>query len=231
MDKIWYLKKINIFKGLSEEEMHYIDHVSTMKHYAKKEPIFLPADPGDRVYLLKKGRVKIARLSEEGKELILAVLNTGEIFGEAAIFDTDARSNMAETLEDAYICEISKKDFEELLAKKPELALRLTKLVGLRRQQLEMKIEDLIFRNVQGRLVHLLLNLMRSYGVKKDTGILIDIKLTHAQIANLIGATRETTTLYLNQLKAQGLLDFEKRKILVLKPQLLAKALEEPPSE
>jgi len=226
MEKIWYLKKINIFKGLSDEDMDYIDHVSIMKHYNKKEPIFLPHDPGDRVYLLKKGKVKIARLSEEGKELILAVLDTGEIFGEAAIFDTDSRTNMAETLEDAFICEISKRDFEELLAKKPDLAIRLTKLIGFRRRQLEMKIEDLIFRNVQTRLIRVLLNLGHSYGVKKPSGLLIDLKLTHAEIANLIGATRETTTLYLNQLRERGLIDFEKRKIILLKPQELQKELE-----
>ncbi|NOY76671.1 MAG: Crp/Fnr family transcriptional regulator [Calditrichaeota bacterium] len=225
MEKIWYLKKINIFKGLSDEEMDYIDHVSIMKHYGKKEPIFLPHDPGDRVYLLKKGKVKIARLSAEGKELILAVLNTGEIFGEAAIFDADTRSNMAETLEDAYICEISKKNFEDLLAKKPDLAIRLTKLIGFRRRQLEMKIEDLIFRNVQTRLVRLLLNLRTTYGVPNPSGILINLKLTHAEIANLVGATRETTTLYLNQLKESGLIDFEKRKIVLLKPQALQKKL------
>lgn len=226
MDKIWYLKKINIFNDFSNEDMDYIDHISIMKHYHKKEPIFLPHDPGDRVYLLKKGKVKIARLSEEGKELILAVLNTGEIFGEAAIFDADSRTNMAETLEDAYICEISKRDFEELLAKKPDLALRLTKLIGFRRRQLEMKIEDLIFRNVQARLLRLLLNLSASYGVKKPAGLLIDLKLTHADIANLIGTTRETTTLYLNQLKERGLIDFEKRKIVLLKPEKLRKEME-----
>ncbi len=221
MEKIWYLKKINIFNGLSKDEMEFIDHVSIMKHYDKRQPIFLPRDPSDRVFLLKKGRVKITRLSEEGKELILAVLDTGEIFGEMALFDSDSRTSMAETLEDAYICEISKRDFEDLVKKKPELALRLTKLIGFRRRQLEMKIEDLIFKNVFARLAQVLLNLLKKYGVQRPEGQLINLKLTHAELANLIGATRETTTLYLNQLRDEGILDFQQRKILILSPEKL----------
>ncbi|GBE27843.1 MAG TPA: Crp/Fnr family transcriptional regulator [Bacteroidetes bacterium] len=226
MDKIWYLKKINIFAGLTDDEMDYIDRVSVMKHYSKKEPIFLSRDPGDRVYLLKKGKVKIARLSVEGKELILAVLHSGEIFGEAALFDANSRENMAETLEDAFICEINKRDFEVLLAKKPELVLRLTKLIGFRRRQLEMKIEDLIFKNVKARLARLLLNLSRTYGIKKPSGILINIKLTHSEIANLIGASRETTTIYLNHFKQDGLIDFQKRKIILLASDKLQKKVD-----
>ncbi len=221
MEKIWYLKKINIFNGLSKDEMEFIDHVSVMKHYAKKQPIFLPQDPGDKVFLLKKGKVKIMRLSEEGKELILAVLDSGEIFGEMALFDSDSRTSMAETLEDAYICEISKRDFEDLVKKKPELAIRLTKLIGLRRQQLETKIEDLIFKNVFTRLAQVLLDLLKKYGVQRPDGQLINLKLTHAELANLIGASRETTTLYLNQLRDEGVLTFQKRKILVISPEKL----------
>lgn len=216
MDKVWYLKRINIFSGMSDGEMEMVSQVSFMKKYSKKEPIYLQGDRGEQVYLLKSGRVKISKLSAEGKELILTMLGPGEVFGEMVLIDDSPTGTIAEAMEETHICVINRRDFEALLTQKPELALRITKLIGLRRRELETKIEDLIFRDVHSRLAHLLLLLTEEHGVKKDRGILVDIKLTHYEIASLIGSTRETTTFCLNDFKKEGLIDFDRRKILIL---------------
>jgi CRP-like cAMP-binding protein len=216
LDKVWYLKKINIFSGLSDSDMEMVSQVSFMKKYSKKETIYLPGDRGEQVYLLKSGRVKISKLSEEGKELILTMLGPGDIFGEMILIDDSPPGTIAEAMDETHICVIYRKDFEALLTRKPELSLRITKLIGLRRKELEAKIEDLIFRDVHSRLAHLLLRLAQEHGLKKERGILVDIKLTHYEIASLIGSTRETITVCLNDFKKEGLIEFDRRKILLL---------------
>lgn len=217
MEKTWYLKRINVFKGMSDSEVKHLDDITFMKHYDKKDLIYLPGDASDQVYLLKEGRVKISKLSEDGREITLVILEPGEIFGESAIVDDeDTRSTVAEAFENAYLCVISRKDFEEFINNKPELALSVTKLMGFRRRQIETMLEDLVFRGVHERLALLLLRLSERHGKDVDGNKLIDIGLTHYDYANLIGSTRETTTACLNDFKREGLIEFQKRKVVIL---------------
>lgn len=216
MEKIWYLKQIDIFKGLGPEEMDFVDRISVMREVPKKSPIFLPGDRGDRVYLLKKGAVKLARLTESGKEVILAVLKTGEIFGETAVVEEGTRSTLAEALEDTYICEIRRSDFEALLQRRPDLALRLTKIMGLRRRVLEERIEDLVYQDVPTRMAKVLLRLAREYGRDVVGGRRINLRLTHADLAGLAGCTRETASACLSDFKRRGLIRYEHKIITIL---------------
>ncbi len=216
MDKIWYLKQINIFKQLAENKLAEVDRIAIHKYMKKKELIYLPGDRSDKVYLLKKGRVKVSRLSEDGREMTMIILEPGEFFGESALYtDRSTRSTMAEALDDAIICTIYRREFEQLLKEQPDLALRVTKAIGRRRKEIESRLEDMVFRSVPGRLAHLLLKLADQYGKEKDDGLLLDVDLTHLEIANLIGSTRETTTTQLNNLKRNGLIDIQKRNIYV----------------
>jgi len=215
MDKAWYLKKINLFKGMTEDEMQHLSRITFMRDYAKKEVIYFPGDKGDQVYLLKKGRVKISKISEEGKEITLVVLEPGEIFGEMALLGDSKRQTIAEVVEDVHLCIISRRDFEELIARRPDLSMKITKLIGLRVRALESKIEDLAFRDVSSRLANLLLKLAEKHGKVQDNGIRINVKLTHYELGTLIGATRETTTMTLNEFKRDLLIDFHRRHIIL----------------
>ena len=206
-----------MFKGISDAEVKHLDDITFMKHYDKKDLIYLPGDVSDQVYMLKEGRVKISKLSEDGREITLVILEPGEIFGESALIDDkETRSTVAEALENAYLCVISRKDFEEFINKKPELALSVTKLMGFRRRQIENMLEDLVFRGVHERLAILLLRLAERHGKEVDGKNLIDITLTHYDYANLIGSTRETTTACLNDFKREGLIEFQKRKVVII---------------
>ena len=216
MDKLWYLKQINIFKEVSKDELHEIDRISIHKKLSKKELIYLPGDRSNKVYLLKEGRVKVSRLSEDGREMTMVILEPGEIFGESALYsDQETRSTMAEALDDAIICTIYKNEFEDLLKRQPGLSLRVTKAVGKRRREIESRLEDMAFRSVPSRLAHLFLKLSEKYGKETGHGIKIDLPLTHLEIANLIGSTRETTTTQINKIKRQGLIDVIKRDIYI----------------
>ena len=216
MDKLWYLKQINIFHGLDEASLLKVNKIAIHKYLKKKDIIYLPGDKNDKVYLLKEGRVKVSRLSEDGREMTMIILEPGEIFGESALYsEGQHRSTMAEALDDAMICTVYRNEFEALLKTNPEIFLRVTKAIGKRRKEVENRLEDMVFRSVPSRLAHLFLNLAKKYGKPTENGLMLDIPLTHLEIANLIGSTRETTTTQINELKRQGWIDVRKRSIYI----------------
>jgi CRP-like cAMP-binding protein len=222
-NKIWYLQNINLFKGLPQEEMDALDRVTTMSSVKKKEFIYLPGDPSYQVYLLKSGRIKIARITEKGKEITLALLKPGDIFGELEALEETPRDTLAEALADADLCLIRREDFLRMLKARPDLSLRLTKLIGFRLRSIESRIEDLVFRDVPARLAHVLLEMAKEFGKQEGDGVRIGARLTHQDLANLIGSTRETVSATLGDFKRQGLLHLDGRSILITSPQKLTR--------
>jgi CRP/FNR family transcriptional regulator, cyclic AMP receptor protein len=220
--KIWYLQNISLFKGFTQEQMAALDRVTSMTSAKRKNPIYLPGDPSRQVYLLKSGRVKISRTTEDGKELTLALLKPGDIFGEAEVLDDLPRDTLAEALDDTQLCVIQREDFMAMLNKSPDLTLRLAKLIGSRLRSIEIRIEDLVYRDVPARLAHLLLELSKEFGMPEKDGVRIGIRLTHQEIANLIGSTRETVTATMGEFRKRGLLGPESRDIVLTKPQELS---------
>lgn len=223
LEKIWYLKHFDIFKDLTDREIDVIDRISYMKHYKRRERIYGQDDPGDLVYLLKEGRVKIYKLSSDDKELTLAVLENGEIFGEMALIDDGPRGTIAETLDDSDICVIRRRDFEMLLKKKPDLAMHVTKLIGLRRREIENQLENLVFRTAPSRLAALLMSLAEKYGVRDSQGIILNVKFSQQELTNLIGTAQETTSALLNEFKRLGFIDIRHRRIKILEQWQLKK--------
>lgn len=215
--KLWYLKRINLFSGMSETEMKELENITRMEAIKKREPIYLPGDPGDSVFLLKSGKVKVSKGSEDGREITIAILEPGEIFGEVEVLDDSLRDTIAEALDDTYICVIKREDFESLLKRRPDLSFKLTKLMGLRLKRIESHIENLVFKDVPARLAHLLLDFSKKFGVKEGDGIRIGLRITHQEIANLIGSTRETVSMTLGEFRRRGFIALEGRKILILK--------------
>tara|TARA_B100000315_G_scaffold253546_1_gene292528 strand:+ start:10829 stop:11521 length:693 start_codon:yes stop_codon:yes gene_type:complete len=214
--KLWYLKQVKLFSDLSDAEMTEMEKMTRMEAFKKRQPIYLPGDPGDFVYLLKTGRVKISKIGDDGKELTLVILEAGEIFGELEMFEEVPRDTIAEALDDAHICMIRREDFERLLKNQPQCSFKLTKLIGLRMKQIENRIEDLVFRDAPARLAQLLINLSTSFGSDTTNGRTITTKMTHQELANLIGTTRETVSLTLGQFRQSGLIIMAKRQITIL---------------
>jgi CRP/FNR family transcriptional regulator len=215
-DKYWFLKQIDLFDELSREEMERVDEISQMRELRRGEIVFMPEDESNSVFLLKKGRVKISKMSEDGKEVTIDIIEPGEMFGELSLVDKGPRETIAETLDDVLLCVISKNDFEKMLQKKPDLAIKVTKLMGLRRRSIESRLEDLAFRDVPGRLARLLIRLAEGHGKVHEGRVTINVKLSQQELANLIGSTRETTNHFLNFFRKEGLIDIKKRKITVL---------------
>ncbi len=220
--KFWFLKRIKLFSSLKDEELNDLDKITKMEEIKRRQPIYLPGDPANTVYLLKAGRVKISRVTEDGKEFTLAILEPGEVFGELEVLEGSPRDTVAEALDDISICVLQRKDFEEVLQKNPDLTIRLTKLIGSRLKKIESRIEDLVFRDVPTRLAHLLLSLSRDFGEQKEDGVRLNVKMTHQELANLIGSTRETVSATLNDFKRQGLIQQDHHAITIRDQERLA---------
>jgi len=216
-DKLWYLKHIKMFAGMSEAEMRRLAERTIMRSYARGGVIVRPDDPPDSIYLIKKGRVKLSRYSANGREHVLALLEPGEIYGERAL--AGATAVHCEAFDDTLICVLSLRDFEELVRTKPELALRVIRALAQRLRRAEEEIENFAFRDVPGRLSALLVRLAE---VGEESGPAspgqerrLVLRLTHQDLASMIGATRETVTNALNRFRVMGLISIQRREIVI----------------
>lgn len=221
--KLWYLKHINLFSALTPPELQEMDRITRMQEVKKRQPIYLPGDPSNTVFLLKKGRVKISSTASSGKEVTFEILEPGEIFGELEVLEDAPRETIAEALDDALICAIRREDFDRYLGQHPDMTLKLTKLIGLRLRKIQSRVEDLVFRDMPARLAHLLVELSKSEGVKEPQGIRLRAKLTHQEMANLIGCSRETVSTTMGQFRDNGLIQMDGRTITVVNEKGLSK--------
>ena len=222
-NKLWYLKRFNFLDAMTHKELELLSEMVVNNEVKKKQPIYLTGDPSENLYFLKEGRVKITRIDESGKEFTLTLLEPGEIFGELGLFDDAPRETTAVALEDSIICLMKRQDFEKYAASKPELSFKLNKLMGLRFRQIENRIEELLFRDVPSRLARLLLRLVDQHLRQTKQGTRINIKLSQQELANLIGATREMTSMVLNSFKKQGLINVESKHIYIINRNQLEK--------
>lgn len=224
-NKLWYLKHIRLFEGISSSDMQEMEKITRMEEVKKRQPLYLPGDPSGSVYLLKKGRVKIANMAPSGKEVTFEILEPGEVFGELEVLEDAPRSTSAEALDDTLICVIPRKDFDRYLAMHPNVTVKLVKLIGLRLKKIQSRVEDLVFRDVPARLAHLLVELSKSDGAKEANGIRLKAKLTHQEMANLIGCSRETVSTIMGQFRDDGLIQMDGRRITILNEKELSNLL------
>jgi CRP-like cAMP-binding protein len=214
-EKIWYLNQINFFKCLPKDEMERLNRVTIMKEFETNQVLYLQEEPGEHVYLLKRGLVKITKTLYDGNELILSFIKPGEIFGEFAVFDQESRHTQAIAYNPILICILKRQDLIDMIRTNPELGLHLTKIIGFRRRVIENRLENLVFRSVTEKLAALLLELKGQFGKDTDSGILVDIPLTHKDLANLIGASRTTVSENMSNFMAQGIIGKSGRRIII----------------
>ncbi len=220
-DKLWPLKSCELFGRLSPAQIGRIESRSRSRSFPAHSPVYLPAEKADSVFLLVQGLVKVCHLTADGKESILAFVEPGELFGELAIFDGQERDEYVEAVDPSTVVVIPAEEVRHLMAEQVDVALGITKMIGLRRHRIEHRLKNLLFRSNRERLVHLLLDLADQFGWHSDDGIRLRIKLSHQDLANMIGSTRETVTLIFGQLKAEGSVDGGRRRVVLTNPQRL----------
>ncbi len=213
--KLWYLKNLDMFSHMRDDDHKMIDKYSTMRDIKKGEILYLQGSSDKNIYLLKKGTVKITKLTPYGKEIIIDIFKGGSIFGEMTVIEPHERDESAEVIEDGLICTMTKDNFDRLLQMVPGLSVKITKMIGLRRWKIENKLLDLLFSTVEKRLAKTFVNLLEDFGIPKNGGYVLQIKLTHKDYADLVASTRETVTATLNKMKNDGAIDFEGKYVVI----------------
>lgn len=219
--KLWYLENFNLFTSLKQESMMELNKLVKDKEIGKNQPIYFPNEPSSSIFFLKTGRVKISRYSEDGKEMIMAFINPGEVFGEMAYLGEGERTDIAVSVEPSFICAINKDDFAQFIEKNPSLNLRLTRLIGLKLKSYSERIEDLVFKDAKQRVISFIKKLADDNGKKVGDQIFVKPFLKHQDIADLTACARQTVNDVLTDLRVKGIIDFDRKKLIINKPDEL----------
>jgi CRP-like cAMP-binding protein len=229
-EAIWFLKRCPLFEHLLPDECTRLEAHSRARSFPRRSVVYFPDEPGESVLLLTHGRVKIMTLTPDGREVIFAFIEPGELFGELAVLDPAPRSEHAEAVVESRALAIPREELLWLMSRRPDVALSVNKLLGLRVRRVENRLRNLLFRSNRERTVAVLVELLGSHGREVGGRWEIGLRLSHQELANLIGATRETVTLTLGQLQKEGLVEVARRRITVLdRDRLAAEAAGEAP--
>jgi CRP-like cAMP-binding protein len=230
-DRIWYLKRCPLFERLAPAESQRLEASATLRAFARQDVIYFPGEAGESVLVLARGRVKIKAVTPDGRESILAFISEGEIFGELALLDDSARNEFAEAVEASQVLAVPRDDVLWLMSRRPDIALHVTKLFGFRLRRIENRLRNILFRSTRERVAALLLELVDTHGQKDAEGWEIRARLSHQDLANLIGATRESVTVTLGQLQREGVLVVRRQCIRIVKrARLVAEVDARPPA-
>lgn len=219
------LSEVDLFADLSSEEIAAMDRMAPATLFRHGQLVYSQAQTVHALFILKTGRVRIFRVTEDGKALTMAILEPGAVFGEMMLVGQRMYDSYAEALDDALICQLGVRDVERFLLADPRIAIRVAKILGGRVAELEDRLTDLALKPLQARVAATLLNLCTppSAGMSR-LGRGQQVRLTHEQLASLIGATREATSRVLADLADQGLIRQTRGRIHIPDPGVLRRA-------
>ena len=209
-EKLDYLSSIEIFQDLSKSDIEEINRQFLMTGCAAGNIFYMPEETGEVLFLFKKGRVELYRLSPDGKKIVVASLGSGAIFGEMSLVGQGMYNTYAEATTECILCVMSRSDVERLMREKPQVAFRLVEALGKRLIQTERQLEDLAFKSIGARLASLLLKLADETGSDKVDGF------THQQFSEMVGTYRETVTQTLNEFRVNDLVQIERKKVILI---------------
>jgi CRP-like cAMP-binding protein len=203
-------------ESLSSDEKMKMAEMIRDKSIKKGEYIYFPEEASKNIYFLKEGRVKIGSYSDDGKEIIKAILQPGEIFGELSLVGEEKRIDFAQAMDNkVVICSMQMQDMEMMMQKNASLNFKVTKLIGFRLRKVERRLESLIFKDARTRIIEFIKDMAQEQGKKIGSEILVKHFLTHQDIANLTATSRQTVTTVLNDLKEKDLIYMERNKFLI----------------
>jgi len=215
--KLWYLENFNLFGELKQNSMMELNKISSMKEVEKNQPIYFPHEPSSSIFFLKTGRVKISKYNTDGKEMVVAFINPGEVFGEMSYLDEGERTDIAVTMDPSLICAINKDDFSQFVEKNPTLNKRLTRIIGLKLKSYSERIEDLIFKDAKQRVISFLIKISNDNGKQIGDQIFVKPFLKHQDIADLTACARQTVNDVLTDLREKSIIDFDRKKLVINK--------------
>ncbi len=222
--EVWYLCNLDLLGELPVNELQWVSERLHEKRYSRGDQVYSPLKGHGMVYFIRSGLVRIYALSPQGKEITMDLLGPGDAFGELG--EEERRETVAEVLEDAAICSLDRTDFKQLVERNRALCVRLAEHHDERQRKIEVRLEDIVFLDVESRILKLLASLAQRFGSRSGDRIDIEIQLTHKDIASLVASTRETTTSIMSKLKKNGIVETDRQHIAILKPDYLEEWLE-----
>lgn len=213
--RYWYLRDHQLFRNLDSAELKQICVITNFKTAKKSEIIYFAHDETNRVYLLKKGVIKIVELDADGNETVKEVIQKGDLFGQITLDETDMDEFAVALSDTVTVCSFKIEDFEKVIQQNPSLAVKFTKLIGLRFRRLENRYSNLMFKDVRTRLLLFLEEWAEKEGTTTPEGITLKNYLTHQDLAGLICSTRQTVTQLFSEFKHNGLLDYNRTTIII----------------
>lgn len=205
-----------LFAALDPEGAEALRETLVEKHVLKGQTLFEEGEPGDRLYVILDGKVKLGHSSPDGRESLMAVLGPGEMFGELSLFDPGKRAATATALTDASVLELRNEQLMPWLAGRPEVAAALLQALARRLRRTNEAMADLVFSDVPGRVAKALMDLGEKFGTVTPEGLLVTHDMTQEEIAQLVGASRETVNKALADFTQRGWVRLESRQVLIL---------------
>lgn len=209
------LRKSSLFAGLTEKEIRSLAERTNKKHFQRGELLFAEGDPCTGLFLVAQGKIRIFKLSPNGREQVLAVEGPGSSFAEIPVFDGGTYPAAASALEDAEILFISRRDLHNFCREHPDVALKVIAVVGSRLRKLVGIIEELSFTTVRERLIGTILRLAETQGLAFQNGVKLELTKSHQDLAADLGTVRELVSRNLSRLQAEGMLEVSGRNIVI----------------
>ncbi len=205
-----------MFAGLNEQATQDLLTAMTPSRLERGDELFHEGDPGDRLYVITEGKVKLGRTSSDGRENLLAILGPGEMFGELSLFDPGPRTATATAVAETQLAGLTNDQLHAYLARHPNVSLTLLAALARRLRRTNESVADLVFTDVPGRVAKALLELSGRFGRPVEDGILVAHDLTQEELAQLVGASRETVNKALADFATRGWIKLEARAVLLL---------------
>jgi CRP/FNR family transcriptional regulator, cyclic AMP receptor protein len=219
------LDRVPLFSDLDASSLQQLAQAMRRRTFRANEAIFHRDDPGQVLYVIKEGRVRIRLTSAEGQEVALAVFGPGDSFGEMAILDNQPRSADAIAIDKVEVFTLQRQDFIGVIRSHPEIAVQVMKALSKRIRTANQMVEDLIFLDVYGRVAKKLVELSEEYGVMTDDGVRIDLRLTQQELASMVGASRESVNKVMGYFTDKSYISTDKHRVTILRIAELRKRI------
>ncbi len=209
------LERVGLFSGLDADSIGELSAAMRRRIFRPGEVIFHRDDPGQVLYVLRSGKVKIYITSQDGQEVALAVFAPGDYFGELALLDGQPRSASAVAIEQADTLALQRADFIKAVMRHPRIAVQVMGVLSRRLRQTDAMIEDLLFLDVHGRVAKKLLELAETHGARTPEGIRIEMRLTQGELAAMVGASRESVNKVMGYFTDKQFISTDKYKVTI----------------
>ncbi len=217
------IRQAPLFSALDDQASHSLRESMVALKLYKGQTLFKEGEEGDRLFVVVQGKIKLGTSSSDGRENLLSILGPGEMFGELSLFDPEPRTSTATAVTDARLVSLAHDAVIGLITSNPQTSLELLRRLAQRLRKSNEVLADLVFADVPGRVAKAIIDLGERFGIQKDDGLHVNHDLTQEELAQLVGASRETVNKALADFAARGWVKLEPRAVLVTDVERLTK--------